>query len=64
MKYTFECSQGHEPMTMTVEAENDDEAMEQMMGQAKAHLGEHHPDMANMSDDEVKNMIMQGWKKE
>lgn len=62
-KYTFTCDQGHEPMTMEVEAMSDDEAMTMMMEKAKAHMGEHHPDMANMSEDDMKKMIMEGWQK-
>lgn len=62
-KYTFTCGEGHDAMTMEAEAMNDDDAMAQMMGQCKSHLGEHHADMANKSDDELKEMIMQGWQK-
>ncbi|MBI3573103.1 MAG: hypothetical protein HY092_02795 [Candidatus Kerfeldbacteria bacterium] len=62
MKYEFTCSQGHAPKVMTVEAMNDDEAMTKMMAMTKEHLAEMHKDM-NMSDDEMKKMIMGGWRK-
>jgi len=64
VKYTFQCSQGHDPETMEVEAMNDDEAMEKLLPMAKEHLAAKHSEMASMSDEDVKNMIMGGWKKE
>ncbi|MEK7460682.1 MAG: hypothetical protein AAB647_00525 [Patescibacteria group bacterium] len=53
---------GHEPMDMEVEAGSDDEAMMMMVEKCKAHLGEGHADM-NMSDDEMKQFIMDKWQK-
>ena len=64
MKYSFTCSQGHEPMTFTVEADNDDEALQKIIGQAGPHVAEVHPDMANASPEEMKNMITSSWTKE
>lgn len=64
MKYTFTCDQGHEPVTFTTEAETDEEALEMIMKQAGPHVAEAHPDMANMSPEETKNMITSGWTKE
>ena len=61
-KYSMNCEMGHEPMMMEVEAGSDDEAMTMMMEKCKAHLGETHADM-NMSDDEMKQMIMDKWQK-
>lgn len=59
------CDTDHdEPMTLTVEADNDDEAMDMMMEEVKAHLGEMHEDMADKSDEELKEMILGKWKKE
>lgn len=63
-KYTFTCEQGHEPMVMEVEADSDDQAMEMMLAKAKEHMGANHADMAEMTDDQMKQMIMDGWKKE
>ncbi|HSW37561.1 MAG TPA: hypothetical protein VLG37_04320 [Candidatus Saccharimonadales bacterium] len=53
---------GHEPQTMTVEAMDDDEAMEKMMAMQKAHLAEKHSDMP-MTDDQVREHIMSHWTK-
>ena len=64
MTYTFTCEQGHDPVTFTVEAENDDEALEKIMVQAGPHLQEAHPEMANMPPDQAKNIITGAWKKE
>ena len=61
-KYSMSCDIGHEPMMMDVEAASDDEAMTMMMDKCKAHLGETHTDM-QMSDDEMKQMIMGKWQK-
>jgi hypothetical protein len=49
---------------MEVEAGSDDEAMAQLLPMAKEHLGAKHSEMANLSDDEIKNMIMSGWSKD
>lgn len=63
MTYTFTCSQGHEPVTFTVEAENDDEALQKIMGQSQPHIASAHPEMANMPEDEAKNIITSNWTK-
>lgn len=63
MTYTFTCSQGHEPVTFTVEAENDDEALQKIMEQSSSHVQEVHPELANMPEDQVKNLIMSSWTK-
>ena len=63
MTYTFTCSQGHEPMTFTVEAETDEEALQQIMAQAAPHIQEAHPEMASMPEDQVKNLITSSWVK-
>lgn len=62
--YSYDCDMDHEKETITVEADNDDAAMEMMMAKVKSHLGEKHSDMAEMSDDDMKAQIMGGWKKE
>ena len=64
MLYSFTCSQGHEPMTFTAEAENDEEALQKIMDQTQPHVAEKHSEMANMSEEEAKNMITSMWKKE
>ena len=64
MKYTFTCSQGHEPETFTTEAESDDEAVEKLMEMARPHLAEKHQEMAGGSPEDAKQMIMSNWIKE
>lgn len=64
MTYTFTCSQGHDPITFTVEATNDEEALAKIMEQTAPHLAEKHQDMPAMSPEEAKNMIMANWQKE
>lgn len=64
MKYSFTCSQGHEPMTFTAEAENDEEALQKIMEQAGPHVAEAHPDMVNADPEETKKMITDSWTKE
>ena len=62
MQYSFTCSQGHDPQTFTVDAENEDEAVEKLMEQTQSHLTEKHSDMPSMSPEEAKNMIRSGLK--
>ncbi|OGD91298.1 hypothetical protein A3D07_01395 [Candidatus Curtissbacteria bacterium RIFCSPHIGHO2_02_FULL_42_15] len=63
MVYTFTCSQGHDPVTFTAEAENDDEAVAKLMEEARGHLAEVHPDLASMSPDQTKQVIISNWTK-
>lgn len=51
-------------MTFTVEAENDEEALQKIMEQAGPHVAQAHPEMASVSPEETKNMIMSNWVKE
>ncbi len=62
MTYTFTCSQGHDPVSFSVEAETDDEALAKLKEQAGPHLAEAHPDM-NMSPEEGDNLIRSTWVK-
>lgn len=64
MVYKFTCSQGHDPVTFTVEAENDDEALQKLLEQSGPHAAQVHPEMANMSPGDVKNLITSSWVKE
>jgi hypothetical protein len=57
------CDQDHESETITVEADNDESALEEMTGKMKAHLAENHSDK-NMSDDETREYIKANWTKE
>lgn len=63
MTYTFKCSQGHDPVTFTVEAENDDEAFSKIMDATKGHLTDVHPDMAGMSPEDARQIITSSWTK-
>lgn len=62
-KYTYNCDMGHENEVMEVEADNDDMAVEMLMGKVKAHLSEKHSEMAEMSDDDMKKQIMDNWSR-
>ncbi|MEX0621641.1 MAG: hypothetical protein WD187_01455 [Candidatus Woykebacteria bacterium] len=64
MTYSFTCEQGHEPKTFTVDAENEDEAVQKLLEQTGPHVAEAHPDMANMSPAEAEQMIRNGMKAE
>jgi len=64
VKYTFTCDQGHEPESFTVEAEDDEEAVQKLMEQSQGHVAEKHPEMANASPEEARQMIMSNWTKE
>lgn len=61
MTYAFQCQCGK---TLTVEAENDDAALDQLMTVGADHMAEVHPDAPAMSDEEMKNMLRSGMKKE
>ena len=64
MKYSFICDQGHEPQTFTVEADNDEGAVVNLMEQTQPHLAQVHPEMAGGSPEDAKQMIMSAWTKE
>ena len=64
MTYSFTCEQGHEPVTLTVEAENDEEALQKLMAEAAPHLQSAHPEMANMPEEDAKNIILSNWVKQ
>ena len=64
MKYTFTCDQGHEPESFTVEAEDDEEAVQKLMEQSQGHVAEKHTEMASASPEEARQMIMSNWTKE
>jgi hypothetical protein len=48
---------------MEVEAASDDEAMTMMMEMAKTHMQSAHADMPMKTDEEMKQMITDGWTK-
>lgn len=63
-KYSFDCDMEHEPMHFEVEAESDEEALKKMMDELGPHAKEHHPEMADKSQEEMEDMIKSGWHKE
>lgn len=61
-KYTMICAAGHEPEELSVEADNDEEAMKMMMSKAREHNSQKHPGM-EMSNEEMKDFIRSHWTK-
>ena len=62
MKYTFKCPAcGHE---VTVDADNDDDAVSRLNAAGAVHAKEVHPDMPPMSEEEMTNMVKAGMRKE
>ncbi len=64
LQYTFVCSLGHQPETMTVEALSDDEALEKMMILARDHIAKKHSAMPPMSEEQMMSMIKTTWTKQ
>ena len=62
MKYSFKCPApcNHE---IKVDAQNDDEAMTQLMAAGKVHVKEAHADKPPMPEKEMKDMLKKGMKK-
>jgi hypothetical protein len=61
MKYTFNCT--IDKAVLTVEAQNDAEAMKKLMAVGKKHIKGSHPTAAPMTDAEMEKMFRSGWKK-
>ncbi|OGD61628.1 hypothetical protein A3A71_00115 [Candidatus Berkelbacteria bacterium RIFCSPLOWO2_01_FULL_50_28] len=64
-KYMLDCDLGdenHETEHFEVEAVSDDEAVTKLMEAMKPHGDKHHPDMADKTPEEMKEMIMGMWK--
>lgn len=51
MPYTFACPLENCEEVMTVEAENDDEALDKLVAKAKVHLAEAHPQLTKTDTD-------------
>lgn len=60
MEYTFTCVCGH---ITKVEAMNDDQAVSKLMTAGKEHAAAVHPDMADVSMNEMEEMVRSGMKK-
>lgn len=63
MKYLLDCKEEHEPETLSVMADSDDEALEKMVAEVKKHEAEKHPQMS-MSEKEMEEYIKSNWRKE
>lgn len=62
-KYIFECAMGHKKITFSATADDDDDALRQLIAKSRPHLAKSHSDMGEMSDDQIAGMIRQGWTK-
>lgn len=62
-KYTFTCEKDHAPVTFEVAAASDDAAMGMMLEKVKPHIAELHAQPGMPTDDQIKQVIMGGWKK-
>ena len=51
MPYTFACPLEDCEEVMTVEAQNDDEALDMLVAKAKDHLAEAHPTLTKTDSD-------------
>ena len=60
MTYSFQCQCGQ---TLSVDAQNDDEALGKLMDVGADHMPAVHPNAPPMSDEEMKNMLRSGMKK-
>lgn len=63
MTYTMPCADGHDPEMLMVEAGNDDEAMMKMVEKVHEHHEQRHPEMKDMSDEDVKKYVMEHWSR-
>ena len=55
MTYKMECPAGD--YTMTVDAPDEDGAVALLVEQARAHGKEDHPEMPDMSDEDMADMV-------
>ncbi len=63
-KYSFDCDMDHDPMHFEVEAEDDDSAVKKLIEELGPHSEEHHPDMKDMSQEDLEKMVREGMHKE
>lgn len=49
---------------MTIEAENDDAAVDAFFEEGKNHMKEHHPNVPSMPEQQMQAMIRFGMKRE
>jgi hypothetical protein len=62
MHYTFTCAEHN--AVMSVEAKNDEEALEKLTKAAKEHIKTDHAGGKPMNDEQIRQMLRDGWKKE
>jgi hypothetical protein len=62
--YSLTCDQGHAAEKFTVEAENEEEAVEKMMKATASHGAEKHLETKDMSEKEAKEWTKRQLTKE
>jgi len=62
MKYSLKCPLCSQ--SLTIEADNDEAALERFMEEGQNHMKEHHPQVPAMPEEQMKAMIRFGMKKE
>jgi len=61
VQYSLKCAACEH--VLTADAGSDEEAMSKLMEAGEAHVAEQHPGMS-MSEDEMRDMVRSGMKKE
>lgn len=61
MKYSFTCPA--DSQVLSVEANNDEEALKRLMAVGEKHHKAYHKDATPMTEEETKKMFKSGWKK-
>ncbi|MDI6857999.1 MAG: hypothetical protein QME71_06760 [Dehalococcoidia bacterium] len=61
MKYSFTCPACGHPLT--VEAQNDEDAVERLMERGESHMLEMHPESSNVSEEEMRGMVRSQMRK-
>ena len=64
IQYSFACSLGHEPETMSVYALGDDEALEKMLLVAHDHMQKMHGNLPPMTEEQLMSLIKTRWTKQ
>ena len=62
MKYSIKCPLCNQ--STTIDAENDDAAVDAFFEESKNHMKEHHPNVPSMPEQQMQAMIRYGMKKE
>jgi hypothetical protein len=62
MKYSMKCPLCNQ--SLTIDAENDDAAVDAFFEEGKNHMKEHHPNVPSMPEQQMQAMIRFGMKRE